>query len=330
MHGLIHLAYRIHGIFLGTDRETLIARAKKVQKKELEQGDVLVFHGEGVGLYLGGGRFLQTTRKGSVGIAGIHDRKFSHALLYGLRIIGAKSEEKKKLADMTADEVLITQTRIATLPVGQRIAYWASRFIGTPYDTDPLGLYVRTNRIIADEKADCMYHVFRSTELAQSNTPAEAVTRALTLRFVTKGTLVDGLVANYNDRFQYGEDMVVSGKWGRNITSDLGPTQTIAGSRGRDQVDILPKNVLATRALQKNLQDGDIVYWVKDPRKRAVDEIVGHLSIVRIKSGKVYVIHASGDKDRAAKRGGGMVKEILFSDYLKSMRFIGAFATRFE
>ncbi len=91
----------------------------------------------------------------------------------------------------------------------------------------------------------------------------------------------------------------MSAKWGRNITADLGTTRQIAGSRGKDTVDILPKNVLATQAFQKKLQDGDIIYWVKDPKKRVVEEIVAHLSIVRIKSGKPYLIHAAGDKDRA-------------------------------
>jgi hypothetical protein len=118
-----------------------------------------------------------------------------------------------------------------------------------------------------------MYHVFRSVELAQSSTPGEAIDKALDLRFITKGTLVDGLVANYDQRFQYGEDMVYSGKWGKNITADLGTIKKITGSRGRDEVDILPKNILATQALQKKLQDGDIVYWVKDPKTRCRGDI---------------------------------------------------------
>jgi hypothetical protein len=234
------------------------------------------------------------------------------------------------MAQLTADEILLTQARAAQLPLGKRIAYWAGRFIGTPYDPDPLGLYVRTNRIVADEKADCMYHAFRSVELALSSTPGEAVERALTLRFMTKGKLADGLVTNYDERFQYGEDMVMSGKWGRNITADLGATKQIPGSRGRDTVDILPKNILLTGALQKKLLDGDILYWVKDPKKRVVEEIVAHLSIVHIKNGKPYLIHAAGDKDRPDRAGGGVVKEVPFATYVHAMRFIGAFVTRFE
>jgi hypothetical protein len=231
---------------------------------------------------------------------------------------------------MTAEEIRIAQARLARLPMNKRIASWAGRFIGTPYDTDPLGLYVSTNRVVADEKVDCMYLTFRSVELAQTSTPAEAIDRALSLRFVTQGKVSDGHVTNYDQRFQYGEDMVMSSKWGKNITADLGPTRQIAGSRGKDTVDILPKNVLATRALQKKLQDGDIIYWVKDPKKRVVEEIVAHLSIVDIKSGKPYLIHAAGDKDREDRPGGGVVKEVLFADYVRNMRFVGAFVTRFE
>jgi NlpC/P60 family len=329
MHGLIYITYRIQGISLEPDRDSLIAKSLHVSKRDLEPGDILVFNGESDGLYLGNGRFLQTARKSAVRIAGIYDRRFASTLQYGLRIIGAGPEEKKRLADLTADEIMLAQTRALKLPLGKRIAYWAGRFIGTPYDPDPLGIYVRTNRIIADEKVDCMYHVFRSVELAQSSTPEEAVAKALKLRFISNGKLVDGLVTNYDDRFQYGEDMVVSGKWGTDITATLGKTSSIVGARGRETVDILPKSVLTTRAVEKKFQDGDIIYWVKDPKKRIVEEVVGHLSIVRIKSGKVYVIHAAGDKDRITKRGGGSVKEIPFADYINTMRFIGAFVTRF-
>jgi hypothetical protein len=231
---------------------------------------------------------------------------------------------------MAADEVLVAQTLVAELPLGKRIAYWAGRFVGTPYDTDPLGLYVRTNRIVADERADCMYLTFRAVELARSATPDQAVEQALDLRFITKGRLTDGLVQNYDERFAYGEDMVFSGKWGRNITGELGTTKTISGSRGRDEVVILPKQALLTKKLQQQLQDGDILFWVKDPKKRVVEEIVAHLSFVRVKDGKAFLIHAAGTKDGADRTGGGTVKEVPFAEYARASKFIGAFVTRLE
>ena len=328
--GLIYATYRIHGISLGPDRSALLNKGTRVSKKELEPGDLLMFYGDGQGLYIGNGRFLQVAKKGTVQVAGIHDRRYANAFQYGVRIIGAGPEEKKKLSDMTADEVVLAQARAAKLPLGKRIAYWAGRQLGTPYDPDPLGLYVRTNRIIADEKVDCMYHTFRAVELAQSSTPAEAVDKALALRFITKGKLTDGLVTNYNERFEYGEDMVLSNKWGKNITAELGAAVKIPGSRGRDEVEILPKKVLATNAFQKTLQDGDIVYWVKDPKKRVVEEIVAHISIIRVKSGKPYLIHAAGSKKTETRAGSGVVKELLFSEYVRNTKFIGAFVTRFE
>jgi cell wall-associated NlpC family hydrolase len=329
--GLIYLTYRIHGVLLSTDHDSFKSKAERVSKKELKPGDILVFYGGNLGLYLGNGRFIQVPNKKAAQLAGINDRRFVTSLQYGLRIIGSgQPDEKKNMAAMTADEILLAQARLAKLPLNKRIAAWAGRFVGTPYDTDPLGLYVRTNRIVADEKVDCMYLAFRSVELAQTSTPGEAIDRALNLRFITQGEVRDGLVTNYDQRYQYGEDMVMSSKWGKNITADLGATRQLAGSRGKDTVDILPKNVLATQALQKKLQDGDIIYWVKDPKKRVVEEIVAHLSIVRIKSGKPYLIHAAGDKDRPDRPGGGVVKEVLFAEYVRNMRFIGAFVTRFE
>ncbi len=328
--GLISIVYRVHGMALGTDRSSFKTHAERVDKKDIQAGDILVFFGESDGLALGNGRFLQAAPKRTVQIAGLGDRRYANALQYGLRVIGAGPGQNKVPAAMTADELLLAQARTARLPAGKRIAYWAGRFIGTPYDPDPLGLYVRTNRIVADEKVDCMYLTFRSVELAQSSTPFEAINQALTLRFITTGMQVDGIVTNYDQRYQYGEDMVFSGKWGKNVTAELGAAKTIPGSRGKDTVDILPKSTLLTRGLRKNLQDGDIIYWVKDPKKRVVEEIVAHLAIVHIKGGKPYLIHAAGDKDRADRPGGGVVKEVPFAQYVQNMRFIGAFVTRFE
>ncbi|MBS1125861.1 MAG: peptidase, partial [Nitrospirae bacterium] len=79
--GLIYTVYRIHGIDLDTDRDALKAKAVKVQKKELLPGDILVFYGEGLGLYLYNGQFLHAVRKSSVQLGGIHDRRFANSLL---------------------------------------------------------------------------------------------------------------------------------------------------------------------------------------------------------------------------------------------------------
>ena len=57
---------------------------------------------------------------------------------------------------------------------------------------------------------------------------------------------------------------------------------------------------------------------------------MAHLSIVRIKSGKAYLIHAAGSKNQWGTPNGGVVKEVPFADYVRNMRFIGAFVTRFE
>jgi cell wall-associated NlpC family hydrolase len=328
--GLIHVVYRIHGYSQGTDRAALKERRDRVGRKDVEPGDILLFSGGNEGIAVDGGRFLHVAKKGSVQLAGLFDRRYANAFQYGVRVIGTGPVDDQIPSQMTADEILLLQAKAAQLPFGSRIAYWAGRFIGTPYDPDPLGLYVRTNRIVADEKVDCMYHVFRSVELAESTTPAEAVNKALDLRFRTRGTVRDGLVTNYNERFEYGEDMVFSGKWGKNITGELGNTKTIAGTRSYDNVDILPKQVLITQTLQKKLQDGDLVFWVKDPKKRASDEIVAHLSIIHVKSGRPYVIHAAGSKDREGTSGGGVVKELPFSEYVKNMHFVGAFVTRFD
>ena len=328
--GLVYIVYRIYGFPLSTEQGFLKTHAERVAKKDLQAGDVLFFNGESEGLYVGSGRFLHSPKKTSVQLGGIFEKRYANAFQYGLRIIGADTARHSLLSEMAAEDLLLTQAKIAKLPLGRRVSYWAGRFIGTPYDPDPLGLYVRTNRIVADEKVDCMYHVFRSVELAQSLTPAEAFDRALALRFLTQGRAVDGLVANYEERFQYGEDMVFSGKWGRNMTSELGTTRTISGTRGRETVEVLPKYILATRTFQKKLQDGDIFYWVKDPKKRAADEIVGHLSVLHVKAGKPYVIHAAGSKDHNGTPGGGVVKEVPFQEYVQNMRFIGAFVTRLE
>ena len=216
------------------------------------------------------------------------------------------------------------QTVLAERPVGERVAFWAEKFMGTPYDKDPLGEYVTKAVIVVDERVDCMYLTFRTVELSLSHTPEEAIQIALEKRFHSKGILKEGKVVNYDDRFEYGEDMISSGKWGREITLDIGNTVRIKGSRGRDFVDILLRDELY-RGLGK-VKSGDIIFFIKKPEERKLGEIVGHIGILKIEQDQqAYLIHASGTKER-----GGLVKKVLLKDYVSQMPFIGVKITRID
>jgi hypothetical protein len=228
---------------------------------------------------------------------------------------------------MPDGEIRKMQGSLQGKTTGEKIAFWAERFVGTPYDEDPLGAYVSKAAIVADERVDCMYLTFRAVELALSKTPEEAIQVALEKRFHSKGLLKDGRVVNYDDRFQYGEDMIESGKWGMEITSQIGSTIQIQGSRGRDFWTLLdPKELLKERGKIKN---GDILFFATAPEKRKAGECIGHIGIARIEKTKaakeIYMIHASGVKNR-----GGAVRKVLLSDYVARMGFAGVRITRFE
>lgn len=223
-------------------------------------------------------------------------------------------------------DIALYQKEIADRPIGERIAFWADRFVGTPYDPDPLGEYVRKGVIVSDERVDCMYLSFRSLELAMSKTPEEAVEVALNKRFLTKGLVKNGRVLNYDERFQYGEDMLDSGKWGKEITSLFGRLSYIKGSRGRDMVAIIPKEEMLRLLKDKGIQlnSGDFIYFVKSPENRIIDEIVGHIGIIKRDGKEIFLIHASGNKNK-----GGIVKKVLLNEYIESMPFAGVRIGRF-
>jgi len=231
------------------------------------------------------------------------------------------------LLAFTDSDVVSYQKEIESKPVGERIALWAERFVGTPYDPDPLGAYVTKKAIAADDRVDCMYLSFRSVELALSRTPEEAVRIALDKRFISKGALENGAVLNYEDRFQYGEDMLDSGKWGKEITGDVGSLSYVTGGRGREKVAIVSKDELINKVSDKKrlpLKSGDFVFFVKTPEKRVNDEIVGHIGIIKIEGETPYLIHAGGRKKK-----GGEVRKVLLYDYIRSMPFAGVKVSRF-
>ena len=231
---------------------------------------------------------------------------------------------------ITDEEIQKSQTSLTGKPVGERVVFWAEKFIGIPYDTDPLGEYVSKATIVADERVDCMYLTFRVAELALSRTPEEAVQVALEKRFHSRGVLKNGRVMNYNDRFEYGEDMIESGKWGREVTAEIGKVTKIKGSRGKDFAEVL--SIRALLMGLKNLKSGDIVFFVTKPEKRKAGEIIGHTGFVEVEkrpdssgSREVYLIHASG-----TKRKDGEVKKVLLKDYLSNTGFVGVKITRFQ
>jgi len=223
-------------------------------------------------------------------------------------------------------EIQELQSSLEGKKTGEKIAFWAERFIGTPYDKDPQGEYVTREAIVADDRVDCMYLTFRAVELALSRTPDEAIRIALDKRFHTRGILQEGKVLNYDDRFQYGEDMIQSGKWGKDITGQVGRTAKIRGSRSYDSYEVLPPHEVLRR---KRLATGDILFFFKAPESRIVHEGVGHIGIVKLE-GKpqevdIYFLNASGTKTR-----GGVVKKVLLKDYLAKMPFVGVKVTRFD
>jgi hypothetical protein len=220
------------------------------------------------------------------------------------------------------EEIARLQSSLSDKTVGERISLWAEKFLGTPYDPDPMGEYVTKETVVADERVDCMYLAFRAVELSLSRSPGEAIEIALGKRFHSKGILREGKVVNYEDRFEYGEDMILSGKWGREITPTLGKMVKIKGSRGKAFMDYLPSNALLKG--RKKLRSGDILFFIKKLKARQVGEIVGHLGIVKVEK-DVFLIHASGKK-----RKGGEVKKVLLKDYILKMPFIGVKVTRFD
>ncbi len=227
----------------------------------------------------------------------------------------------------STEEIQMLQAGLEGKSTGEKIVFWAEKFLGTAYDRDPRGAYVTRKEIVADDEVDCMYLTFRAVELALSRSPEEAIQVALDKRFHTRGILQDGKVLNYDDRFQYGEDMIRSGKWGKEVTSRVGRTVRIRGSRDYDFFEVLPPHEMARK--KERLRSGDIIFFFKIPEKREVGEGVGHMGIVKVEGKesekKIFMIHAGGTKS-----SGGTVKEVLLVDYLSAMPFVGVKVTRFE
>ncbi len=212
--------------------------------------------------------------------------------------------------------------------INDRIVEIAENFLGTPYDPDPLGTYVRQKVIIHDEKVDCLYLVFRVIELALSTNESHSIEIALEKRFKTKGIISNGVVINYEDRYKYAEDAIPTGKLGNDITLLISDKISVTFSSRVHRFEFIPKSEICK--IEKKLRNGDILFFVKHPKDRKVDEIIGHLGIVKIEGGKAFLIHASGYKVKnykTTKNVGKVTKEPLCK-YLMKSRFLGIKVTR--
>lgn len=207
--------------------------------------------------------------------------------------------------------------------IGEKIVLYAKKFIGKPYDPDPLGAYVRERKIVYDDKVDCMYLTFRSVELAFANgdeKKAEEV--ALEKRFRTQGILSNGFVVNYEERFEYGEDMFLSGKWGKLLDVDPRALCRVFSRRLGVYVPYVPKGKY--KLVENFIASGGIVFFVKDPSRSKRGELVGHIGILEKSNGEIYLIHAKGVKNRS-----GVVVRERFVDYLFRSKYIGFVITHF-
>lgn len=196
----------------------------------------------------------------------------------------------------------------------------AEQFIGTPYDFLPEGLYVKNKAIIADQKIDCLYLIFRSYELTATKLHyyKNAEEAALHLRFQHLGKIKNGRVLNYDDRYQYAEDLLSSGKLGIDVSAKIGKLTKIPGSRQYREFSFLSKREILKKI--NKLENGLIILFVKDPKKRSpMQEIIGHLGIITVHNNKRYLLHASSQKKYNAQ-----VAEVDFGEYLKESHFIGA------
>ncbi len=224
-------------------------------------------------------------------------------------------------AFLSDGDIAALQNKMKIMPPGERIAFWAEQFVGTPYDTDPLGEYVRKNVIVADERVDCMYLTFRAVELAFGKNPADSLNVALNLRFIHRGIVEGGTVVNYEDRFQTAEMMIESGKWGKDITPALAETLTLSGLPEKEIAFIAGSDAAAVLSA---LKSGDIVFFVNSPEKVVPGTLIGHMGIIKKEADAVYLIHASGRKET-----GGSVRKVLLKDYLSKMPFAGIKVSRF-
>ncbi|MCK4306291.1 MAG: hypothetical protein KAY24_18770 [Candidatus Eisenbacteria sp.] len=248
--------------------------------------------------------------------------------------------------DRTLPSSLIDSLMVefSTLDLGQRIAAWADYFRKRGDAKYIFGLqpggYAHEGRLVDDFGTDCILFFYRTTELGRSSNALEAVQFAFGTRFY--GATLEEVVneqgqVDYDSpvHLDYAVDMIRSGLWGKDATETLGPSEPDRAGSTRfepDSVRYIPREKINFGVLRS----GDGVFFVSDEstalgkKLRATGAIIGHVGILRVEDGQVYLIHPAS-KPLEGVYAGGKVEKVLLETYLKRVEsFKGIMIVRIE
>jgi len=244
--------------------------------------------------------------------------------------------------------VSLIQNRIAAwrgLPVGERVAHWA-RLYASRHDNvycfgPKPGGYTAESLLVQDYKHDCVSLFYRTTELARAASTEDALRIAFRTRFqgadAAQWPSPTGAVS-YDDpaHLDYSEDMLRTGIWGRDVTSEVGaavPDATGSSRYPPGSYAFIPKG----RLRYKNLRSGDLLYFVldeKNEKARALREqyglLVGHQGIVDRDGDTVYLVHAAQSDLPGVYTGNRVVRVPLRTYLARVERFKGVMISRLE
>lgn len=242
----------------------------------------------------------------------------------------------------TCIDSLMAQLR--TLSLGGRVAAWADYLWRRGDATYIFGLkpggYVHEGRLVDDFSTDCILFFYRTTELGRSSSALEAVQFAYGTRF--HAASLEEVVSEQGQvdydspvHLDYSIDIIRSGIWGKDVTETLGKAEPDKAGSARYEPGSV-RYIPSKKVDLKSLRDGDVLFFVTDEsmqtgkKLRDSGAIIGHVGIVRIEDGEVYLIHPAAKPLKGIYEGGKVVK-VPLQTYLKRVEtFKGIMATRIE
>ena len=257
------------------------------------------------------------------------------------RVLAHNLEAQALFVPAVLDSLLAAE---APIPTAQRVGLWARRFLADPDSEYRFGLkeggYVADGLIVSDHRQDCVSLIYRCSELARARDHRDAIAIALATRFA--GAPHDSLIdaegrVNYDrpEHLDYSLDMIRSGHWGRDITSQLsGARPDSLGTARYPAGSFL--YVPGAELVPRELREGDIVWFVLNPAnssaRRLRDEqgvAIGHIGLAIEEAGAIQLVHAASSALPGAYEGGRVVRVPLQEYLARVERFAGIMVTRF-